>query len=259
MLDRAATTTALLVLACAVAHPAAMGQDGGVPAASVSEGKVCTPAVAAPVAARATFKAAVAISREHGCSQSSETTASLSDFTLVLDGNRARLTVETFDGSGFGPSLGAFRAGRREFAHDDTRWRRVYGGTVTRKGNDLVLHFTTLETSVDRRGGTSYGEVTTTAIDGTASCGTGGVGVAHPLIHKVTTERPQADVCAQVLLCRDLLDLGPIPASAREALAPIAQRVLVDGRLPLGAGAALEVRAKNLYGHPMTSFTGGGP
>jgi hypothetical protein len=205
-----------------------------------------------PADAQVSFKAEVTIAREHGCSQSSESVASISNFALALDGDRARLVVETFDGSSFGPSLGAYRAGRNQWTRHDARWRRVYAAALARKGSDLVLHFTSLETSVDRRGGTHYAELQKTAVDRSVTCAPGGLGMG-------VADAPGSVACGEVLLCQDLLDLAPFPADALEALQPIAKRALVEGRLPLRAGPGIQVRAKNWNGRSTTSFTGGMP
>jgi hypothetical protein len=220
----------------------------------ITEGVRCALPPGRPLAADAqvSFKAEVSLAREHGCSQSSETLASISNFTLGLDHDRARLVVVTFEGSGFGPSLGAYRAGRNQWTHRDVRWHREYAGTLAHRGGDLVLHFTSLETSIDRRGGTHYAELQKTTIDRSVAC-------ASDVIGMQVADAPDSVACGEVLLCQDLLDLAPFPADALEALQPIAKRALVEGGLPLRAGTGIQVRAKNWNGQSTTSFTGGVP
>ncbi len=220
----------------------------------IVEGARCAwiPSRLPPADAQVSFKAEVNIGREHGCSQSSETLASISNFNLALDGDRVLLLVDTFEGTSFGPSLGAYRAGRDQWTHHHVRWHRAYQGTLARRGDDLVLHFTSLETSVDRRGGTHYAELQKTTVDRSATCGPGVIGM------KVANSEGSL-ACGEVLLCRDLLGLVPFAADAREALTPIAAGALIDERLPLRAGPGIQVRAEEFYGRSVASFTGAMP
>jgi len=227
----------------------------------ILEGRRCALA-SAPLAASApplgcsdeptSLKASVSIVSEHGCSKSTESTASLSEFALELRGHSARLAIETFDSTSFGPARGAFQKGQKDFTRNAVRWRRIYTGTVERSGGNLALQFAKQETSVDRRGGIIYSELKKSDVDQTVHCVASGVAVMPPIPEQPSSAR-QEPLCAEVLLCLGLVELAPLPGPALEALGPIAPRVLVDGHLPL-RGPGIEIRAKNLDGRELTSF-----
>jgi hypothetical protein len=226
---------------------------------AVSEGKRCPLPAASALASSlgsgdkpVILKASVTISREHGCSQSTESVSSITAYALALRGGSARLTVETFDSTSFGPSLGAFRAGRRDFSHESVRWRRAYTGTVQRKDGTLKLAFTKLETSVDLSGGIKFSDSTESAVTQTIDCAVGGVGVLPPLS---SLGKPQPPAfCAEALLCLGLSELAPLPASAVDALGPIALRSLVEGRLTLLPEPGIDIEARDFYRHESASF-----
>jgi hypothetical protein len=227
-------------------------------APAIAEGERCSPAPASTLARPLesdkpiTLKASVHVSRAHGCSQSMETTASISEYALELRGESVRLTIETFDSTGFGPAKGTQGGERREFHHASVRWRRVYTGTARGQDGGVTLAFTGLQTSVDRTGGINFSNSTKSAVNPTVDCVTGGVGILPPL--SSGTEREPRPLCAEALLCLGLSTLAPLPASAVQALGSIAPHALVEGRLPLLPEPGIHIRAQDFYRNESASF-----
>lgn len=85
---------------------------------------------------------------EHGCSQSMESRSISGTLDLkIFTGDKAVLALDIEEYYTFGPSLGKFKQGHRDFTHRYWKERRVWKGKAKRKDDLLIFKFKTVDTA----------------------------------------------------------------------------------------------------------------
>ncbi len=124
---------------------------------------LCGPATAAelPLTAHLIFD----IGREHGCSRSFENTSFSGLLTLDVGADgAAELSLETHKLIIFGPSLGSYKQGERDFSERREKQRQRWRGQAVLSGESLMVQMKVVETSrtqQPRYGDLPYPEATT--------------------------------------------------------------------------------------------------
>lgn len=87
-------------------------------------------------------------SREHGCSQSFESSSARGNLVLELaESGEVRVHVTVDRSSTFGPSIGRFRAGERDFSHRHEAEDRSWKGSAERDGEGFSVKLEQVESS----------------------------------------------------------------------------------------------------------------
>jgi hypothetical protein len=208
--------------------------------AMAGDGAATDPDLPASFTARLRFS----VGREHGCSQSFENRAQTGTAELaVAPGGKATLTLEVREITIFGPSLGSYKQGQRDFHQSSEKHRKVWSGRASVTGNQLVIQlktFSTASVGLPPYGDADYPFPTSGAATGAITCVVQPVqaypAVADPLVGAWDTEG-QTPTPIPALRC----DMGEWPDLLTAATSG-------DGGLPLGLAETLLLDGNDMFG-----------
>jgi len=227
--------------------------DSAGPIPPPREGAVCSPRAGRPITDEAlSFRVKVELGFEHGCSQSMESTGSITELVInVNDRDEATIIAETFEDETFGPSLGEFRRGGRQFVHHSTRVKKTWRGRAFRTPGLVRLQIERVETAVDASGGIHYGPPMAAKVSYEIVCRDSGLLVGPAWSSLRTDETPPPPTCARTLACEGIYELVPIKD---ERLQQRRAFVLPGGALPLLPGSGIDISSKVFHGDDWNHF-----
>jgi hypothetical protein len=180
---------------------------------------------------------------EHGCSRSMESFGEVGTLDIeVGPKGEARLRLGIFHGHTFGPSLGEYKRGQRDFSHDDSRLRALWTGRIERTKTGFVLRFSKKEYTTELWGSDFKPEHTVNS-SLTFTCLAGTVLLDPPLDSRKKEKEP-APECAPVVWCKPSV---PVLSFQNERVRELSARLYREGHLPFAPAPGLDASIKWFY------------
>jgi hypothetical protein len=181
------------------------------------------------------------VGREHGCSRSMESFGEVGELNIAVDaGGKATFKLDLFHSHTFGPSLGSYKQGKRDFSHNDSRVRIVWKGKHKKVKNGFVLQFSKKEISKELWGSDFKPElIEKTGLEVTCQ-------VDYLLLDPKDLDAKKAAKCTPVVLCKPD---SPILKFLDDQVRELSAKLYYNGQLPFAAKPGLDASIKKFYSH----------
>jgi len=179
------------------------------------------------------------VGREHGCSRSMESFGEVGTLDIkVAAGGKATLKLDLFHSHTFGPSLGSYKQGKRDFSHNDSRVRILWKGKLEKTPSGFVLRFSKKEIS-NELWGSDFKPERTVKSGLLLTCQ-----ADYLLLDHRDLEAKKAAECAPVVLCKPNL---PILRFLDDHVRELSAKLYYNAQLPFTLKPGLDASIKKFY------------